>query len=169
MATTVTDLSPAQWANCVSGEFVHCLGMYNSMSTCLFKYGCIRCMCEYLCKYILLFLLPFFFFFKLSGIVDCLTVRDGVWCQSAAQNTKWSMEQCLNVSMLRFFGFVCLFLTIVGFYFFLCVLLYQLMRSPPGLWDPVERSSRISSPGCRHYKLNPNREFISEKMLSGIF
>lgn len=79
------------------------------------------------------------------------------------------MEQCLNVSMLRFFGFVCLFLTIVGFYFFLCVLLYQLMRSPPGLWDPVERSSRISSPGCRHYKLNPNREFISEKMLSGIF
>lgn len=119
MATTVTDLSPAQWANCVSGGFVHCLGMYSSMSTCLFKYGCIRCMCEYLCKYILLFLLPFFFFFfKLSGIVDCLTVRDGVWCQSAAQNTKWSMEQCLNVSMLRFFGFVCLFLTIVGFLFF---------------------------------------------------
>lgn len=56
---------------------MHCLGMYSSMSTCLFKYGCIRCMCEYLCKYILLFLLPFFFL-TVSGIVDCLTVRDWV-------------------------------------------------------------------------------------------
>lgn len=57
---------------------MHCLGMYSSMSTCLFKYGCIRCMCEYLCKYILLLLLFLpYFFLTVSGIVDCLTVRDG--------------------------------------------------------------------------------------------
>lgn len=168
MATTVTDLSPAQWAVSLVGLCTVWVCTAPWVHVCLSMGVYAVCVNISVNTYYYFFFL-FFFFFKLSGIVDCLTVRDGVWCQSAAQNTKWSMEQCLNVSMLRFFGFVCLFLTIVGFYFFLCVLLYQLMRSPPGLWDPVERSSRISSPGCRHYKLNPNREFISEKMLSGIF
>lgn len=42
---------------------MHCVGMYSSTGTSLFKYGCIRCVYEYLCKYILLFLNFFLFIF----------------------------------------------------------------------------------------------------------
>lgn len=92
------------------------------------------------------FFFLFFFFLTASGIVDCLTVRDGVWCQSAVQNTKRSMGQCLNVSMFRvFFGFVCLFLTIVGF-LLKFVLFYQMMRSPPGLFFGILWKGAVGFP-----------------------
>lgn len=73
--------------------------------------------------------------------------------------------------MLKGFFWFCLFVfNNCRIFFKICAALPEdEITSRSFLWDPVERSSRISSPGCRHYKLNPNREFISQKMLSGIF